>query len=289
MSTSAVFRWLEADGLFARPATLAPLSLDAAKTVDPRLPQDAGPDSNNPPRICAYCGLNPREHPLPVIKQEDAESTPQCPLNESGAPLSLPTLDACTLFDGPSIPAPASAHRLASLAMLPHQASSARTSRCAAVKDLLAAADPRLVIAIGDAWNALGFNTNLPSGARRGLHDCMPASLPTVGPAICAYDAEQRAAQAVLALALRPFVRRLVTVGVTELRQQPAGFLGVRTDTSPSGPRRFVLTPHHVLRGVLSGAEGSLVGSAMFVALADLKISTRFGDGETEDPIRARS
>jgi hypothetical protein len=219
-------------------------------------------------RFCAICGLDFREHPPMVTENlESAESAPRCPYDDAEPWQSLPVLDACKLLMPPREPLQG-AYALAAPPFLPRATSPFPTGSTllerTSAKDIIDAADPHLVMAVEDAWTALGFNVNSTSFPTRDLElGSMRGSERTDG----------RVAQAVLALALSPFVRQLVGAGVEELRRQlAASSAGTRAEgggslTSP------ILTPNHILRGLRSGAGESELRSVMFVALSDLQYS----------------
>jgi hypothetical protein len=268
MSAAQVFRWLEAEGSFSRPAPpLMPRDIMNAAARD--IQNNELDHRAELLRFCAICGLDFREHPPMVMENlESAESAPRCPYDNAEPWQSLPVLDAFKLLMPPRREALQGAYGLAAPPFLPRATSpfptlSTLLERTSA-KDIIDAADPHLVMAVEDAWTALGFNVN-------------PTSFPTRDQELRSMRGSEgtdgRVAQAVLALALSPFVRQLVGAGVEELRRQlAASSAGTRAEgrgslTSP------ILTPNHILRGLRSGAGESELRSVMLVMLSDLQYS----------------
>ncbi|KAI0632214.1 hypothetical protein C8Q77DRAFT_1158877 [Trametes polyzona] len=296
-----VYHWLEDEGFFLRPADglSEAQKLDAKSSRRQRAPAEGAADA-----YCRTCGLHRAYHPN-VPSEEDTKPVVDIKPAALGAALER---GLCMSFAGEE--APPTRRPIfdvdALLAFTPTGAaeeevpyglgraiftapppSSGRTMALAAPpanEDLVAVADPKLVVAIQRL-------TGLPyphktafverSDANGGGAPAPVTTLPR------AEAATRLAPAALLAAVLQPFVRQLVGRGVDALRQDEAA-LRVATgrhherarratavtaggSSSSSSPRR-VLAPSHVLRGVARmpvGAAGG-AGGALRVCLGRL-------------------
>jgi hypothetical protein len=175
-----------------------------------------------PARYCGACGLDVRTHREAACRFAGSASL--------RGPLVVDKLLR-----------PAPAYRMYPAALLPRAPAAAAPRAPWSARALLRAAEPGLVRAVAaliapGAWEPV--EPGLP--AAEGV---LPAS-------------------AVLALALRPLVARLVQGGVAHARRQDAR----------AGSVGRLLTPQHVLYGVRERAAEDTAGAAILVALSPLGI-----------------
>ena len=139
-----------------------------------------------------------------------------------------------------------------------------------------------------------------PSVSVRRFETTRPASIPlplVVGVGDLPRDAVNTllAPSALLAIAARFFIRRIVDRGVEALHHNDAALCGARQKPYGRGRRsvhatvgvRRVLTPAHVLGGLARHAGAGLTDSATFLVCATLGESLRRGDSAASGPAYA--
>ncbi|KAH9851828.1 hypothetical protein C2E23DRAFT_886352 [Lenzites betulinus] len=293
-----VFRWLEEGGFFMRATPTGTLSEAQKSAKSSRRQRGARPGTLEGNTYCRTCGLHRAFHPDVGADEDTKPAQVHVDIKpaalgaalerglctnfegESATPTQRPIFDVGALIkytpDDTASPVPYGLSRTIFVAPSPSQGKALGPNPPASPADLVAVADPKLVVAI-QRLTGLPQPLNRPAdelAAPNGDISYTPFAQLTR-----AETAAQLSPSAVLAVVLRPLVRHLVGRGVDALRQDEAALRVAtgrherarRATTATSGVARRVLAPAHVLRGVrAAGARAGTTGAALRVCLARL-------------------
>ncbi|KAH9924672.1 uncharacterized protein BXZ73DRAFT_103512 [Epithele typhae] len=301
LSTVEVLHWLEDEGHLPRPPSSRYLSR-----------KEATPLALVERQFCRVCGRQ-RAHHFSTLEEDSEHAVPgpeQIGHSLGPAPMrvcttfreaitaqDVPLFDVSEFLDAgsqahahanPAIPF--TAHPTPSSASN-HPSSSRPPSAPVAVShaDVVAAADPRLVLAIARLTGlpfpqristvepvATAVDHNGPNAPHHPSGSTLHQALPDPSVLTRAQAEERLAAAATLALAVRAFARALVARGLESARADAEGGerhrrRGGRNGTAETGAHARVLTPTHVLDGVARGAGLAAAGDgALWACVAQL-------------------
>ncbi|KAI0043959.1 hypothetical protein FA95DRAFT_1562778 [Auriscalpium vulgare] len=275
LSTADVFCWLEDEGLFLRPPPPkpAPGTSTAKKLEEPHIAESESlmrTASGN--GYCTACGLKSSYH-YSYVKQEPVSNSLACPF-APGAPALLPILDVHSLLPEPTNARP-SQDPLAAPTPSPLTVADMRFSS----RDWCSAVDSDTVRMINQWLGPL----RLDRFRYNGIAEHMDAKMDSFG------LASSVAPSAVLGLALRALIRRLVSGGLAAMQDDverarravrpPRG--GARAAAASTREWKSedaaVLAPSHLARGVhVAEADGAdPAGRAIGLALSVLGSAPR--------------
>ncbi|KAH0585296.1 hypothetical protein J132_10052 [Termitomyces sp. J132] len=261
LTTADVYRWLSEEGHFIRPPGATKLKIEHP---------DIQPESNFNDVWCITCGqrieahltssaVTPSDSVRPELEKRSEYTAPETPLpcNIALKVLKMPMVNVFSrLSEDQSITRPEYGPNIC-------------------MKDFhavhsVAACDPKLILVVYDIVSALKLPT-FTSGNSENLYHKFGKSRATIE--------SHLAPHATLAIAVRCFVQSLVNRGIDLVkRQQPSrGLLQKGQDISEEMIPRCVLTPSHILSGVLaqrdaSGPHSYPLGTAIFECLSKLGV-----------------
>ena len=310
LTTADVFQWLQEEDQFARGVHL-PVSQGRKTKIETdsvRSQECQGEE------YCRFCGMHVSHHPsgpsemhqVPSIGADNATVIPTVPgfpaicvqFNSSAGLPDLPVTNVNELLLDTSSFLGGVLHRQNPAPSIPISgenfsgALSDTTDR-----DLLAVANPDLVHAIGSLATRWRLERLCTSTSEPG-ESALRLQRGTNG------EEDGLASAAVLALAVQSFSRMLMKSAVAEFRRDEAGLRAVqakgvagasaggrsRLRKGPGESRPRLLTPSHVVRGLLhdartvAGCGALLLGvSPLGVALPSLASSAAAGDAEEDE------
>ncbi|KDQ50500.1 hypothetical protein JAAARDRAFT_51235 [Jaapia argillacea MUCL 33604] len=299
LTTVDVFHWLEEENLLCRPSVPKQSNNNGSATSTNTRAKNITPSSSSTlDAFCPTCGWTYRHHFPPAqggteIKAELPHDSLPLPCPAVGRHVErMPLLSVGKLlsaqqnFDQP--------YGLSSVIFLPRMMSIPNTIDFQP-SSLVEVSDPGMVIAIQHVIHRL-----LPPHAL----DDAPTSerphkirhIPTLTTGQAKADLEAALApSALLSLTLKPLIRLLLRGGVNALRQDPLiprpPERRSRNTVKPQKCR--LLTPSHLLRGLIDSASHDQVSAAMFLSFGrfgrevDSEMGGRVsGYGEGEEPSR---
>lgn len=281
LTTGDVFRWLEDGGYFLRKAQqhATPQVTHHKRAKRTANKAEERPDDDH----CRFCGLHYTLHPAAnatELQQHAGVELDSVKLEPIVA--SIPTTPAiltsvCTAFNCTSVELPvldvnrltcASTHMsecapdgLHHSLVQPHGENFAKPGADIRYRDLAGTANPALIRAIqelGRRWKM----ARLPNADDSALIPKHRAEADT-----------QTAPIAALALAVRGLARTLIRSGVDEYRRDEAGLRAYGKARGRRGAEGRLLTPAHVVRGLLHDAPGDRASSALLLALLPVGMS----------------
>ncbi|OCH91897.1 hypothetical protein OBBRIDRAFT_774513 [Obba rivulosa] len=288
LSTADVYHWLEDEGLFPRAAGSG--AADATERKKRRV-QETDLAAAVSEVFCRRCGLHRQYHPttvksevsdpVPAAGAVSAQSVfigvsdnPTACMSFSIEDTKLPLFDANQLMFRQLSSAAA---QNAPYGLSPTVFAARRPSPAAlqySSRDLVASADPRVIIAIRSLLTATGLvrrSDGIPSFID-------PSHLSDLSQLPRSATEDALATHALLALLTRCMVRLLVRGGLDTIRRDEEAVRGhIRPRRRVVEQVRRVLSPSHVLRGLTLNAQRRLADSAALLLLARLGLP-RVGD-----------
>ncbi|KAL7279869.1 hypothetical protein ACG7TL_006278 [Trametes sanguinea] len=292
LTTLDVYHWLEDEGFYPRSGVNGAKQDSQKSEAAKSSRRQRGPGALSGDAFCRTCGLHRAYHPNVV--DEDVKPVDIKPSalgaaverglcmafnGEDGAPTRRPIFDVDALLkfaptDSEIDAAQEVPYGLSRAIFVAPTSSSPGADMSSSLTDLVSVADPMLVVAIQRI-------TGLPRLGNEAVEDrseesATPFMLTTLPRSEAAAEL---APSALLAIALKEFVRHLVGRGIDALRQDEAALRvatgrhdRARRPPAAGGaiPPRRLLTPSHVLRGVARYARTGLTGSALRVCLGRL-------------------
>ncbi|KAI0696018.1 hypothetical protein BC835DRAFT_915960 [Cytidiella melzeri] len=292
LTTGDVFHWLEDEGLFLRKPKCEYSAGELPNSSTRKLRPETKSAEELSEAYCRFCGLHAHLH-LNDIAEHDASFAPEAmsypvkpgPIfskspaqslcrrfQSSVAQSELPVVDINHLMVSSEATRPSTLH--VSLFARQRPGKDITPSATCSVHRLLSVSDPHLVRAIAAS---LAHPPNETAGiqaphAHVGLHNRPRAALDNeLGPA------------ALLALVVKPLVKLLVEAGTDTYRQDEDEFRGLGGRARRDVRVRRLLTPMHVVRGLVRDAERSTLASAVLLSLAPLGVSLAADAPTTED------
>lgn len=181
----------------------------------------------------------------------------------------LPVIDVKRLMRGPAAPRPSVVH--ASLFNRQKVRDDVNRSATPTNRDLVSVPNPLLVRAIA---------ATLARSSVQGTDDLALLAKPRA-----AIEAELAPA-ALLALAVKPLVKVFVKFGMDTYRQDEAELRGLGRRARKNILVRRLLTPMHVVRGLLRDAQRDMTASAVMLSLVPLGMSLSI-DAPTSEDLRS--
>ncbi|OSC97231.1 hypothetical protein PYCCODRAFT_1399215 [Trametes coccinea BRFM310] len=292
LTTLDVYHWLEDEGFYPRSGVNGAKQDSQKSEAAKSSRRQRGPGALSGDAFCRTCGLHRAYHPNVV--DEDVKPVDIKPSalgaalerglcmafnGEDGAPTRRPIFDVDALLkfaptDSEIDAAQEVPYGLSRAIFVAPTSSSPGADMSSSLTDLVSVADPMLVVAIQRI-------TGLPRLGNEAVEDrseesAAPFMLTTLPRSEAAAEL---APSALLAIALKEFVRHLVGRGIDALRQDEAALRvatgrhdRARRPPAAGGaiPPRRLLTPSHVLRGMARYARTGLTGSALRVCLGRL-------------------
>lgn len=283
LTTGEVFEWLQKEDQFSRDSRHRAIeSVQGASTGV--VTTNAEPHKYHEEDYCRYCGLHVSHHPsappeahqeVPGVGVDNVKMKPTvldlaavCSHFNSIGPPDLPVTDANRLLASSSSPDGAPRGLDSAPFISPSGENFSNALYDTADRDILAASNPKIVLAIGSLatyWklDRLCENAPDPDGVTSSLRDDTGES--------------GLASRATLALAVQSFTRMMMRSAVAEFRRDEAGLRALIHGSSRNHRRhteaKRLLTPSHVVRGVLHDAPSVAGCRAVLLAMSPLGIS----------------